>query len=300
MNDLLYNDTNGQQQANLQHFWNDKNKNNVQHNSSSSSSSNNSNNTNNSSSSNNSNNSNSSNNSSSSSSSSSSSNSKSDFNGSSGSTSFGNSQNDALIAVLPADIGLEFRNNPDAMFRAQHYSIRKNNNHHNRNRNKRKRYVAKVPSFNEQIPQPIEAEAHLKLKKQKRTNGLQNSKNYFSNAPWSKETRSLFVTFMSTVESVEPLHIEFVLQYLFDLLQQKRMSEIILILRCIRSTSCYHEKCFSWKYPFYILLETIQEGIRSGCCVAGGNVAVLCTASFVPKLSVEEKNVALNGVGSLK
>ena len=55
-----------------------------------------------------------------------------------------------------------------------------------------------------------------------------------------------------------------------------------------------------------LVLETIQEGIRvqihvrSGCCVAGGNVAVLCTASFVPKLSVEEKNEALNGVGSLK
>ena len=82
------------------------------------------------------------------------------------------------------------------------------------------------------------------------------------------------------------------MQFLFDLLQEHRLSEVLLVLRCMRQSSVHVLACSEWRLPFYVLLETTQEAIRQGW--AGSTALVpLCTASFVPTLSDEEKRLAL-------
>jgi hypothetical protein len=114
----------------------------------------------------------------------------------------------------------------------------------------------------------------------------------FATEPWSMDVRTLFIRFMSSVQMVQSKHIEFVLQYLFDLVLESRLSDVLLVLRCVRQSSCYNKLCSGWRLPFYIILETIQETIRQGWS-RSITTAPLCTNSFVPKLVMKEKQEAL-------
>jgi hypothetical protein len=193
------------------------------------------------------------------------------------------------MAVLPPDIGLEASS--DAFWKAQRLSNYKQ-------KKKSNRRLPHVPFFAEDSrsgavssSRSHKEEPHLKLTRKTGMMMVPDIQQRFSlETFWSRETRKLLVDFMSNVKVVQSSHIEFVLQYLFELLRKRRLCEVLLVLRCVRSCSHHIAECASWRLPFYVLLATAQEAIRQG---HAGSVAPLCTASFVPTLSQAEQREAL-------
>jgi hypothetical protein len=184
--------------------------------------------------------------------------------------------------MLPADIGLEALDK--AFWDAQRISGYK-----------KKKTKSRVSTFkhrnnNNNISVSSVSTGQVKFQRRQLSNDATHQR--FSSEPWSVKVRLLFVRFMSSVKDVLAQHIEFVLQFLFDLIQQSRLSEVLLVLRCVRQSSWYNKECSSWRLPFYVLLETTQEAIRQGWSNSIITVP-LCTRSFVPKLEEEQKKMAL-------